>query len=130
MQWQALGETEAHAPLRGELEPSLLRALVAHLAARTATPDDCGLGTWEGWGDLDVSPFGATLELPLRTYLLAEGPIARALELGRSPNLLWPRDRAWFPATEIDFDSTLVGGDRDLADAILADPLIEAACVG
>ena len=69
------------------------------------------------------------LALPQRTYLLHAGPLARALELGRSPNLLWPADRSWFLASEIDFDSTLVGGSRDLAAAILGDPQIEAARV-
>lgn len=43
-----------------------------------------------------------------------------------SPQLIWPRDRAWVLGTEIDFDSTLVGGSRALIDAILADPSVEA----
>jgi hypothetical protein len=38
------------------------------------------------------------------------------------PNLIWPEDRAWFVASEVDFDSTLVGGSRALIDALLAAP--------
>jgi len=43
-----------------------------------------------------------------------------------SPNLLWPADLAWCVATEIDCDSTLVGGSRALVDAICADDALEA----
>lgn len=43
-----------------------------------------------------------------------------------SPNLIWPESRAWFVATEYDFDSTLVGGSRELIKAILDSPELEA----
>jgi hypothetical protein len=45
---------------------------------------------------------------------------------GVSPNLIWPENRAWFVVTEYDFDSTLVGGSRELIDAILDSPDLEA----
>ena len=44
----------------------------------------------------------------------------------QSPNLLWPADRAWFLASEIDFNSTLVAGDTDLIADILACPALES----
>jgi len=44
----------------------------------------------------------------------------------QSPNLLWPVDRSWCVATEIDFDSTLVGGSAELIAAVLANPDLEA----
>ena len=44
----------------------------------------------------------------------------------QSPNLWWPDDRAWCVATEIDFDSTLVGADRATIDAVLDAPGFEA----
>lgn len=72
---------------------------------------------------------------PGREYLLGRGPLAAALDVGhhvhdgwfisQSPNLFWPADRAWCVATEIDFDSTLVGGSHQLIDALLADPDLE-----
>ncbi len=37
-----------------------------------------------------------------------------------SPNLIWPADRSWFVASEVDFDSTLVGGSRPLVDALVS----------
>lgn len=58
-----------------------------------------------------------------RTYLLFEGPIDAARELGgwvdwgdvreferQLPSLWWPDDRAWRVASEIDFEVIYVGG--------------------
>jgi hypothetical protein len=42
-----------------------------------------------------------------------------------SPNLIWPADRSWFLVTEVDFDSTLVGGSRSLVDSLVAAPGLE-----
>lgn len=42
-----------------------------------------------------------------------------------SPSLIWPADRAWFVASEVDFDSTVLGGSRALVDALLAAPGLE-----
>ncbi len=47
----------------------------------------------------------------------------------QSPNLAWPRDRAWALATEIDVDSTLVAGSVDLVRAICTHPDLEAVAV-
>jgi hypothetical protein len=73
---------------------------------------------------------------PGREYLLGQGPLDAALGIGhqvtddwfdaQSPNLFWPADRAWCVATEIDFDSTLVGGSDQLIDDLLATPTLEA----
>jgi len=48
----------------------------------------------------------------------------------RSPNLIWPADRAWFVISEVDFDSTLVGGTAALIDAMVSSPDLEAWQVG
>jgi len=73
------------------------------------------------------------LQLPDRSYLLLRGPLAAVATLARyegpdvpwaqSPNLFWPADRAWIVATEIDFDSTLVGGTREAVGAVLTSRL-------
>jgi hypothetical protein len=82
----------------------------------------------------------ATITLPAREYLLLEGPLGVLEWLGdpgriegfmqQSPNLLWPADRAWFLASEIDFDSTLVGGSAALIGAILDTPALDAWPIG
>ncbi len=67
-------------------------------------------------------------KLPNREYLLMRGPLSEAKKIGwtfsesfqsQSPNLLWPRDRGWILATEIDFNVTLIGGSESLVAAIL-----------
>jgi hypothetical protein len=78
----------------------------------------------------------ARLRLPDRDYVLLAGPLLGAtrirdtgcpeLSKSQSPNLFWPTDRAWFVASEIDFDSTLVGGSVELAQSILAVPGLDA----
>ncbi|GAA2025978.1 hypothetical protein WDZ16_01355 [Pseudokineococcus marinus] len=89
---------------------------------------------------------GPRLHLPGREYLLFTGPLASAGHLGRrvpalvtgdegtwlwrqSPNLLWPSDHSWCLATEVDLDSTVVGGPAALVDALLASPALEAHAV-
>ena len=56
------------------------------------------------------------------------GPLSEANNIGwtfsdafqsQSPNLLWPRDRSWIMATEIDFNVTLIGGSESLVATIL-----------
>lgn len=76
------------------------------------------------------------LGLPGREYLVLTGAVDAATQLGnpngvgpfdpQSPNLMWPQDRAWLLASEIDFDSTLVGGTSELVRAILAEPGLDA----
>ena len=83
---------------------------------------------------------GPRLHHPYRDYLLLTGPLDAATDLGywpttdwfipQSPNLIWPSDHSWCVAPEIDFRFTLVGGNTDLIDAIVADPTVEAWPVG
>ena len=45
---------------------------------------------------------------------------------GTSVSLFWPADRSWCVATEIDYDSTLVGGSGRLVSDLLATSDLEA----
>lgn len=80
------------------------------------------------------------LVLPNRAYLLFRGPLSDAGEWGvadaapgwprpiNSPNLMWPADRAWFVATEIDLPWTGIAGSGELVADLLdtADIDVEA----
>ncbi|WP_449373535.1 hypothetical protein [Arthrobacter psychrolactophilus] len=44
----------------------------------------------------------------------------------QTPNLAWPADRSWCMASEIDFDSTLVGGTAELIAAVVHSSGLEA----
>jgi hypothetical protein len=79
---------------------------------------------------------GPLVRLPHREYYLFAGPVGAAADFEaqsthgyverKTPQLVWPADLAWCLATEIDFDSTLVGGSAALVDAIMAHPDLEA----
>ncbi len=43
-----------------------------------------------------------------------------------APNLIWPADHSWLMASEVDFDSTLLGGSAKLIEAIIESPMLEA----
>ena len=79
------------------------------------------------------------VRLPGRDYILLEGPLDSVNEIGErtdwqgrshfepyAPNLWWPDDRAWCVATEIDLDSTYVGGSTVLVRDLLNDQRLEA----
>lgn len=123
-------------PADGRLTPDTLAALCDLLASHTATPDLCYFGVWEGYGWVpqEARP-PAHLELPERTHLMFRGPLGSVQEIGshlggffrqESPSLMFPSDRSWFVATEVDLDSTYVGGSRELIGAILEDERLEA----
>lgn len=90
---------------------------------------------------------GPRLELPARSHVLFRGGVAELAGDGweldvpwrdriseeygfpptaQTPSLVWPADRSWVWVSEIDFDSTVVGGSPELVAAIVADPRLEA----
>jgi hypothetical protein len=131
-------------PDRGDLAPEPLERLCRVLRRHTTDADRCFFGVWEGWsgvhdGGLAFSGEELTrrrLLLPHREYVVLAGPLSAVGEIGDpagvngfepcSPNLIWPADRAWFVASEIDFDSTLIGGTADLIKEILDTPELDA----
>jgi hypothetical protein len=131
-------------PDQGQLasrEAAVLRTL---LAAHSGD-QDCYFGIWEGYGWTTPPPWATPQALagagrmrhPHRDYLVLRAPLAPVLNAGtpngpaweQTPNLLWPADRSWCVATEVDFDSTLVGGPVELVSTILADQRLETWAV-
>jgi hypothetical protein len=151
-QWEALsrplGDLAApppfvYPPNTGGLRGVQLAAFCGVLAAHTASRDDCYIGVWHGYGwRFDRSDLASWFELRLdqRTFLVRRGSIETAREVGwrhadgtfvpEPPTIIWPADRAWFIASDVDLDSTYLGGSRDLIDALVADPRLEAWEVG
>jgi hypothetical protein len=75
---------------------------------------------------------GPKVRLSSRDYLLFQGPLDAANELGANvpwgsfttferqpPSLWWPDDHAWCAATEIDASFTCIGGAGQLIDELL-----------
>jgi hypothetical protein len=72
-----------------------------------------------------------TFELPYRAYLLAHGSLEDLprIPLGLTPSLIWPEDRAFCSATEIDLESTLVGLSEERAQELLGDENLESLLI-
>jgi hypothetical protein len=132
-------------PHQGTLPLAELSVLRRVLSQHTAAGADCYFAVWEGqgwshppdWATEEALATAGRLRHPHRVYILLSGPLDTTLydsDPGypyseRSANLFWPTDRSWCVATEVDFDSTLVGGDADLIAAILAEPDLETWAV-
>ena len=80
---------------------------------------------------------GPRVSIPARDYLLFRGPLSQAGQWGaadlrpghpriiNSPNLIWPVDRAWFVATEIDLPWTGIGGSAQLIQDLMAEAALD-----
>lgn len=75
-----------------------------------------------------IRDWGNSLELTFSSGTVETPPHQDAAPLRQreAPNLIWPSDHSWFVASEVDFDSTLIGGSATLIDAVLKCPALEA----
>jgi len=140
-------------PAQGSLYPDDARTLAEIAGQFTDAPQQCWCCIWEGFGwwsrswlsppgqlAMSLPPSPVPIEArdwprvhtPHRDYLLYEESLEtsfmgaiKTLE-GHSPNLWWPSDYAWCVGTEIDFDSTYVGGSKPFIQAILQNEELEA----
>jgi len=133
-------------PRVGGLEIDELDRLSDLLADDTSDPERCffGLCGIQGWVEGALSPGESRqrrLELPKdRDHVVFSGPLSAVDQIGdargagrgepstpippdpfwrEAPNLIWPADRSWLVVSEVDFDSTLLGGTRGLVDALI-----------
>lgn len=121
-------------PSDGTLPAETADRLVAVLREFTSTPDLCWFCVWEGYGGLDlVLEYHKVrhVETPNRGYLLLRGPLDAIKSFDgwtvwEQPSIWWPDDHAWCVSTNIDLDSTYVGGTKECIDGIINHPELEA----
>ena len=110
------------------------------LSRNTSTPEVCYMALWYGFGwnvkeefvylfeEIDF-PENFFLEIPNRSYYLFKGSIEENLKIGHKLgnhffhepiNMMWPKDKSWFFAKEIDFDVCLIGGSHELISQIVS----------
>lgn len=123
--WEAVADehTRAGGPEIGMLPEELCEPLVRILEDFTSTPERCWFCIREGFVDLRSSPGPPRVRIGQRGYVLYAGPVAALPSLvhllSDSPNLWWPDDRAWFVGTDIENDSTHIGGSRECIQRLL-----------
>lgn len=115
--------------------PRLLEVLAGH----TTTPGDCWFCVWDGYGRASGAavppPAVPRVEVPNRAYWLFRGPLADGgswdsaagwpghQRLGDAePAFVWPADRAWCVARDVDPHWAGIGSSRAVVDALVADP--------
>lgn len=118
-------------PSTGGMDIDGLGALCEILVAHTTDPSHCyfGLCTIESWQDsFSADELKPLLKLPMeRDHVVLAGPLSAVDQITRGrPDLIWPADHTWFVVSEVDFDSTLVGGSAELIKAIVDSPELEA----
>jgi hypothetical protein len=103
-----------------------LAVLATHTAARTGYA-----AIWEGWSGVLPPPSAPRVHIPNRTMLLFTGPVevlrdAPGLawpghgQTYQAPHLVWPEDRAWCLACEVDEEIEFtVGCTDDAAGALI-----------
>lgn len=102
-----------HGASGAEGEDPALRTALATLAQYTTTPVVGYAAIWEGWTSRRPAPVAPRVQIPHRPMLLFTGPVhalrdapAQAwygsAQVYQEPHLVWPEDRAWCLACEVD----------------------------
>lgn len=117
-------------PESGSMPPTVQEAILEHCPAAA----DVFYAVWVGFGFWEEADHGPTVRgrgghrlFTGPKAVLSTWPGMERTWRKQSANLIWPPDRSWCIATDIDWDSTLVAGDSALAEALLSDPRLEAA---
>ena len=140
MQWDSIAEPGVEAPEEGRVPPVVFRPLRAILASHTACRG-VWLAVWRGWGwDYeDFIPDTKFIATPQREWDLFRAPLEhmdmrfdkqffaweQEEERGFTANMVWPDDRSWHLAVEIDHDTAYIGGSAPLIEALLASDDLE-----
>lgn len=103
--------------------------------------------TWQPGILSDEISRGPRLQLPGREHVLFRGGVSELADpawerkapwcdhapeafgappAAESPSLVWPDDHAWVLVSEVDYDSTIVGGSHALVHALCTTPGVEA----
>lgn len=130
-------EWNGYAPSTGQIDATQIHVIADILTRRTSTADDVYFGFREGNGRINtndgsffpgVDParfrFGGREQIVVRGDLSAVSRVRP--DPWPTPNAMWPADRSWYLATEVDFDSTIIVGAPDVVSELVAHPKLEA----
>lgn len=127
-------ETDADVPAERQLWTPQVRRALHVLAAFTTTPDQCFFCLWEGGAATALSAAerqGPLVTVPHRRYVLFTGRLADYIE-GRDrpldgdaapvPAFVWPADRRWCFASDVDTHWAGIGAGQVAVDRLLDTP--------
>jgi len=124
-------EADAGSP-PGEAPADAVRVALATLGSYTTTPANGYAAIWEGWVGGEPAPHAPRVEIPDRAMLLFTGPVealrdapalawyGSAAGVAQEPHLVWPEDRAWCLACEVDEEIEFTVGCAEEASQALA----------
>jgi hypothetical protein len=131
------GEAEVDIPAGHPSEIAQARRALRLLARFTSTPQDCYFCVWEGYSDIPLPPdvrHGPLVEIPHRRYALLRGALhdidAWEVDLGAGqpvapPAFVWPADRRWCFASDVDPHWAGIGAGQAAIDALIGDPQLD-----
>jgi hypothetical protein len=144
MQWHALsghrpndlrtaknGQWTVNDPAIGEMDLDELDVLCGIIENHSSDTSRCyfGLSVIENWlSHFPPSDLKPLLKLPYgRDYVVLTGSLSAVDQIRRgfgraAPNMVWPLDRSWLVISEVDFDSTLMGGPVEMIQAVCESP--------
>ncbi|MEV8503733.1 hypothetical protein AB0368_02755 [Actinoplanes sp. NPDC051475] len=127
-------ETDVEMPDDHPSDITQTRRALHLLAGFTSTPQECYFCVWEGYSDIPLPPHGPLVEIPHRRYALLRGALhdidAWETDLGGGhpiapPAFVWPADRRWCLAADVDPHWAGIGAERAAVDALVADPQLD-----
>lgn len=110
-------------------DDELVAETVSLLLPATSTPDDLRFLLWDGWPYEPRLPRSGRFDVHgMRTCALASGTIGdwvdwsgSSPERGYPPAFVWPADRAWCLAYDVDSHFLGVGGSEEAVARVLAE---------
>lgn len=125
-------------PEEGSLD-GVSRTAFLDVVNRTLAPEACIFaGYWEGIAPMHIPGISfPTAVLGLRNHVMFEvalSALTGTFNAGphapfQFPAVLYPENRSWYLSTDVDYNSTLVGGTEQFIDAVLEDDTIEALAI-
>lgn len=119
----------------GEAPVDAVRAALTTLGSYTTTPSRGYAAIWEGWTNGAPVPQAPRVAIPNRAMLLFTGPVealrdapalawyGSAAGVYQEPHLVWPQDKAWCLACEVDEEIEFTVGCSGEASQALASAL-------
>lgn len=125
-------------PTEGALDEVSARGFLTVLSGRLDPSSMLFAGFWRGSSRFQGSDRGLpTVTLGLRDQVLFRLTLSAlsgdSEEFSREslefPGILWPEDMSWYLSTDIDYNSTIVGGTSDFIDSIMENASVEAVVI-